>query len=260
MLQTVNRAGQVLDLFSSARPEWGATAVAHELNIAKSQAHELLVSLADIGLLQRGGPGRYTLGWRIVALNSLLVDTSDVRQEAARVMRALTIRYGETVHLAIWGPERAICIAAAAGRPPAALAPWTVGDELPIHCTGAGKVLLAERPWPAVRAGLERDGLPRMTGHTIVTLDALAVELAAVRDQGYAHERQEHGPLTCGVAAPIRDARGAAIAAVGMSVPAERWRRSAQSYTRALVAAASRTSELVRARIRQREQDLAAVS
>jgi IclR family KDG regulon transcriptional repressor len=260
MLQTVNRAGQVLDLFSSAHPEWGATAVAHELDIAKSQAHELLVSLADIGLLQRGGPGRYTLGWRIVALNSLLVDTSDVRHEAARVMRALTARYGETVHLAIWGPDRAICIAAAAGRPSAALAPWTVGDELPTHCTGAGKVLLAERPWPAVRAALERDGLPRMTGHTIVTVDALAAELAAVRHQGYAHECQEHGAATCGVAAPIRDAHGAAIAAVGMSVPAERWRRSAQGYTRALVAAAGRTSELVRARILQREQGLAAVS
>ena len=31
MLQTVGRAGQVLDLFSADAPEWGATAVAHEL-------------------------------------------------------------------------------------------------------------------------------------------------------------------------------------------------------------------------------------
>lgn len=259
MLQTVNRAGLVLGLFSSERPEWGATAVARELGIAKSQAHELLVSLADIGLLQRGGPGRYTLGWRIVALNSLLVDTSDVRQESARVMRALTARYGETVHLAVWGPSAAICVAAFAGRGPVAVVPCPVGDALPAHCTGAGKVLLACRPWPAVRETLERDGLVRMTGRTIVTLEALGDELALVRRQGFAHEQEEHVPSTCAVAAPIRDSHGHVVAAVSMSVRADRWRGGTGEYTGALVAAAGRASELVRRRILQREQRLATV-
>jgi IclR family KDG regulon transcriptional repressor len=260
VLQTVNRAGQVLDLFSAARPEWGATAVARALDIAKSQAHELLISLADIGLLQRGAPGRYTLGWRIVALNSLLVDTSDVRHEAARVMQAFTARYGETVHLAVWGPDRVICIAAIEGRRRVAVAPWPVGDELPAHCTGAGKVLLACRPWPAVHDALERAGLPRMTGHTIVTLEALDHELDTVRRQGFAHEHEEHVANTCGVAAPILGSNGEVVAAVSTSVPADRWRRGAREYTRALVAAAARSSELVRQRILEREQGLPAIS
>src|SRR4051794_41972859 len=76
MLSTLGRAAKVLDLFTVEAPEWGATAVAHELQIAKSQAHELLVSLAVGGLLQRVGMGRYRLGWRIVALNAVLVETS----------------------------------------------------------------------------------------------------------------------------------------------------------------------------------------
>jgi DNA-binding IclR family transcriptional regulator len=259
VLQTVNRAGQVLDLFSATRPEWGATAVAHELDIAKSQAHELLVSLADIGLLQRGGPGRYTLGWRIVALNSLLVDTSDVRHEAARVIRALTAHSGETVHLAVWGPGRAICIAAFEGRHPLAVAPCPIGDELPAHCTSVGKLLLACRPWQAVHDALRRDGLPRMTRRTIVTLEELGDELAAVRHQGYAHELEEHVANACGVAAPVRDSMGDVVAAVGMSVPSDRWREGGVTYTRAVVAAAARASELVRHRVLQREQGLAAV-
>ena len=57
MLSTLGRAAKVLDLFTVDAPEWGATAVAHELQIAKSQAHELLVSLAVGGLLQRVGDG-----------------------------------------------------------------------------------------------------------------------------------------------------------------------------------------------------------
>ena len=51
MLRTLGRATRVLDLFTVESPEWGATAVARELGIAKSQAHELLFSLADGGLL-----------------------------------------------------------------------------------------------------------------------------------------------------------------------------------------------------------------
>ena len=77
MLSTLGRAARLLDLFTLDAPEWGATAVAAELQIAKSQAHELLVSLAGGGLLQRVGAGRYRLGWRIVALNSVLVETSE---------------------------------------------------------------------------------------------------------------------------------------------------------------------------------------
>ena len=99
----------------STIPEWGATAVAHELQIAKSQAHELLVSLAVGGLLQRVGAGRYRLGWRIVALNAVLVETSDLLRLVAPEMRALVGRYGETVHVAVWD-GRPVCIDARSGR------------------------------------------------------------------------------------------------------------------------------------------------
>jgi DNA-binding IclR family transcriptional regulator len=134
-----------------------------------------------------------------------------------------------------------------------------VGDELPAHCTSVGKLLLACRPWQAVHDVLQRDGLPRMTRRTIVTFEALGDELAAVRRQGYAHEQEEHVANACGVAAPVRNSMGDVLAAVGMSVPADRWREGGGTYTRAVVAAAARASELVRHRVLQREQGLAAV-
>jgi IclR family KDG regulon transcriptional repressor len=242
MLQTVSRAGRVLDLFSPERPEWGATGVAREIDVAKSQAHELLASLADIGLLQRGGLGRYRLGWRIAALNSNLLDTSDVGRRAARVMPALAGRYGETVQLAVWGPGQPVCIAVWEGRHSVAISPWPVGAALPAHCTGAGKVLLASRPSAEVRAAVVRDGLERMTDRTIVTGDGLHEELTSVRLRGFAYEDAEHAPDICGVAAPIHDAHRDVIAAVSMSVPVRRWQAAKHEYTRALLAAASRVS------------------
>jgi DNA-binding IclR family transcriptional regulator len=243
MLQTVSRAGRVLELFSPERPEWGASAVAREIDVAKSQAHELLTSLADIGLLQRRDAGRYRLGWRIPALNSRFLDSNDIGGHATRVMRALVVYYGETLQLVVWGPAlQAICIAVCEGRTSVAVSPWPVGADLPAHCTGAGKVLLAGRPWAEVRDMLASGGLERLTEHTIVTGDGLQEELSSVRRRGFAHEDSEHAPDVCGVAAPILDSRGAVIAAVSMSVSLRRWQLGKQEYTRALVAAAARVS------------------
>jgi IclR family transcriptional regulator, KDG regulon repressor len=248
MLQTVGRAGQVLDLFSTTAPEWGATAVAHELDIAKSQAHELLVSLADIGLLQRHGPGRYRLGWRIVALNSLVVDTSDLGEEPMRVLRALAARSGEAVHMAAWGPGTAICVAAFEGSELGARPPQAVGAGMPGHSTASGKVLLAAQSHDALELALERGGLARMTDRTIGTPQRLRDELDGVRRRGFAYEEQEHDLATCSVAAPVRDLRGQVVAAVGMSLAAARWRQSARDGTRAVLAAAERCSESLRRR------------
>jgi IclR family transcriptional regulator, KDG regulon repressor len=250
LLQTVNRAGRVLDLFGTEHPEWGVTAVASELGIAKSQAHALLVTLTGIGLLQRVRPGRYRLGWRIALLNSLLWDTSDVRPEVTRAMRALADRYGETVQLAAWGGDRAICIAACGGRRSGVSPPAPVGTGLPAHCTGVGKVLLASRPVEEIRDVLARDELEVMTDRTIVSPERLREELANVRRLGFAYEHEEHVPDSSCVAAPIANAHGEVLAALSMSAPSHRWRSRPggplrDEYTRTLVAAASHASKLV---------------
>jgi IclR family KDG regulon transcriptional repressor len=245
MLQTIGRAGRVLALFDPDHPEWGATALARELDVAKSQAHELLFSLAEIGLLRRAGAGRYRLGWRIVALNSTFLDTSDLGPEATRAIRGLVGRCGETLQLAVWAEGRPLCVAAYAGRGDVAVSPWPVGADLPSHCTGAGKMLLANRPPEEVRDVLARHTLERMTVRTIVTSEQLGEELESVRVRGLAYEREEQAPSICGVAAPIHDTSGRVVAALSMSVPVQRWRRGEREYTRALVATATRASKAI---------------
>jgi len=245
MLTTVDRAGRVLDLFSDELPEWGATAVARELAIAKSQAHEMLVSLAAIGLLQLVGPGRYRLGWRIVALNSSLLSTHQVATNAVPVVRALLGRYDETIQLAVWASGTPICVAVWEGSREDA-SPWASGAVLPAHCTAAGKLLLAGRPAEEIDEIVATEGLVRMTERTITTRDDLQRELSRVRRRGVAHDDEEHTCGICGVAAPIWNSNGEVVAALSMSVPARRWCHAANVYTRALAGAAASASRLIR--------------
>ena len=239
MLQTLHRAGRALELFSREHPAWGATGVAKELGVSKSQAHELLVSLTDIGLLVRDGAGRYHLGWRVLELHRLYLETNDIGRAAVHTLRALSGRSGETVQLAVWSHGRAVCIAACQGRHSVTASPWPVGAPLPGHSTAAGKVLLCARSPDEVHTVVAREGLARMTDRTIVTPEALWTELSLVRRHGLAYEHAEHFPDTCGVAAPVLGLDGAVVAAVSMSVPASRWHTGAEQYARALVATAS---------------------
>jgi DNA-binding IclR family transcriptional regulator len=227
MLRTLGRATRVLDLFTVESPEWGATAVARELEIAKSQAHELLFSLADGGLLQRVGAGRYRLGWRIVALNSVLVETSDLLRLAAPEMRALVARFGETVHVAAWD-GRPVCVDARLGRLRTSITPFRVGEDLPADSTALGKVLLAGRPQDEIARFLTRSE----------DADEAQVGLGQVAAQGFAYEEQEHRAGICCVAAPIINREAGVFASLGMSVPADRWERGRLGYRRAVVAVA----------------------
>ena len=93
MLQTIEKASEVLALFDRERPEWGVREVAEGLGLAKSSAHDLLTSLEQVGLLGKNGEGRYRLGWRLVMLSETLLATTELRREARPILDELAGRY-----------------------------------------------------------------------------------------------------------------------------------------------------------------------
>ena len=173
MLGTLARAGAVLDLFTTDEPEWGVTATAQRLGIGKSLAHDVLASLAGIGLLQRVGHGRYRLGWRTVTLASVLLRTSELKAHARPVVRDLAERQGLTVSLAAWDCGRIIYIDRRySARHPSACGP-AAGTAVPLDGSAASKVLLASRPSAEIKM-LWGDGLVH-TRHASV--DELELDL-----------------------------------------------------------------------------------
>jgi IclR family acetate operon transcriptional repressor len=98
-----------------------------------------------------------------------------------------------------------------------------VGSRMPVHCSALGKVLLAgaEDPETVARVVAQR-GLARQTANTIVDLDSLVGHLKMVGRRGWALDDEEASVgLRC-LAAPVRDAAGAVVAAVGISGPTSR--------------------------------------
>nr|BBH92145.1 IclR family transcriptional regulator [Thermogemmatispora argillosa] len=243
MVQSVYKAFQILNLFSHEQPEWGVCEIARKLGFPKSTASALAASLTEGGLLRRTPTGRYRLGWRIVALSQLLLETTEFRSEARKVMESLVARFGETVHLATLESDQIIYVEKLQGTRAVRVAVTGVGVRLPGHCSGVGKCILAHLPWERVQAILEKQGLPALTPNTITDPQVLRAELEQVRRQGYAYDREEAVLELCCVAAPIRDHSGEVIAAMSLSIPAYRFYANEEQYRLAIVRAAQQVSE-----------------
>jgi len=243
MLQTIEKAGKVLALFDREHTEWGVREVAETLGLAKSSAHDLLTSLAQVGLLGKTEEGRYRLGWRLVTLSETLLATTELRREARPVLEELAGQYQETIHLAILDDTKVVYADKLEGKQAVRVELTSLGTRLYPHCTALGKVLLAYRPEADVKRIVKTNSLPRFTPNTITDECKLEQTLTKIRKQGYAYDLEEILPDLCCVGAPIYNYTGHVIAALSMSIPTYRFQRSQAEFRQAIVRAAKMVSE-----------------
>ncbi|ANZ26093.1 IclR family transcriptional regulator [Rhodococcus sp. WB1] len=237
-LQTVQRIGPVLDLFTVQQPEWGVSEVAAAIDVPRSSAHALLSSLVDTGLLQCRARGRYRLGWRVVELGETLRGTVDVRSCAAPVLERLVEKCGETTHLAVMDRWNVLYVDKILGNHNITVQGARIGTRLDAHSTAVGKVLLAQLEEIEVRRYLATRPLRRLTPSTTTNPQALLDALAGVRSAGFAADLGETVSEVHCVAAPVRDDLGSVVAAVSVSVPATRFVQRRPQLERAVVGAA----------------------
>jgi len=237
-LKTVERIGPLLDLFTAERPEWEFGALAAELGFPRSTAHGLLSSLVSTGLLASPARGRYRLGGKIAALNSVLTDRMDIRSEASETVHRLSDDLGETVNLGVLRGKAVVYLDKVAGHQYVTVVGARVGSQVEAHRSAMGKVLLAYAP--ATSSGL----------YDAAALASAADQLElrrreAVRRQGFATDLGEIAPEIRCVAAPIRNVHGEAVAAISVSTTPMRFERRRTDLVEAVVKAAQSVRERI---------------
>ena len=221
MLGTIARASNVLELFVSPSRDWGVTEVAAELDLPKSNAHEILSSMAQAGLLQRTGSGRYRLGWELFRLGQIAVANRVPRQAALPVMEELLDQFNETVNLAVREGDSLVIVEALEGN--RSLKRVTqIGQRDAWHASALGKAMLSLMSEDEERALLKRVGTPKLSANTLTSRAQIEGDLAKIRERGYAVDLQEsEEDLTC-FAAPIASPEGAPLFAISVSFVAFR--------------------------------------
>ena len=243
MLQTIQKTGELLALFDRDHTEWGVREAAEKLKTAKSSAHDLMSSLAQIGFLQKTDDGRYRLGWRLVTMSETLLTTTELRKETRPILEELAAQYQETIHLAILDDTQVVYVDKLEGRQAVRVELTSLGARLYAHCSALGKVLLAYSAPENVKRIIKAAGLPRFTSNTITNEEELAQALVKIRKQGYAYDLEEILLDLCCVGAPIFDYTGEVIAALSMSIPAYRFRRSQAEFRDAVMRTSKKISK-----------------
>lgn len=209
----------ILDTLAARQEPTGVTELARELHMAKSGVHRLLRMLCDLGWVREAAHGRYECTLRIWEIGMRVADRLDLRSLAAPHMRALATTTQETVHLSLLQGSDVLYLDKM-DSPQPVRAYTRVGGRAPAACVATGKAILAwAGPEQVARAGA---ALQPYTPKTLAGTEQLVAELQRVRAQGYAVNRGEWRASVCGLAAPVFDARGEAVAALGISGPAER--------------------------------------
>ncbi|MBM7804891.1 DNA-binding IclR family transcriptional regulator [Geodermatophilus bullaregiensis] len=185
--------------FDEAHRELTATEVAERAGLPLSTTHRLLAELVGHGLLRRR-VDRYGIGHRLWSLGQLAPVQTGLRDVAAPFLQDIHTTTRATVHLAVRDGTSALYLDRVSGHTSLRIVSKP-GSQLPLHATGAGKVLLAHAP-ADVRDRVLGD-LPRMTRYTVTHAGRLRDQLRRVREQGYATTSEEMTLGMCSVAVPV---------------------------------------------------------
>lgn len=201
-IESVDKALKLL-LLLGEQPEIRLSEATRYLGVASSTAHRLLAMLAYRGFVRQDPVSKaYRSGPALTGVAFAIFGRLDIAGTATPVMRALSERLRETVHVGMLDGAAVRFIAAVEG-PTAVRVASRLGRAMPAHCTSTGKAMLAQLPQRELHQLLPDEELERVTPRSIGSRTALEAELAQVREQGYAVNREESEEGVASVAVPI---------------------------------------------------------
>ena len=213
----VARALNILESVAQRRDGLTNSEISRKLAIPKSSASYILRTLEHRGYLHRDTEtGRYRLGLKILSLGGDAQSNLDLASVALPFMRALVERVHLTSHLAVLDQGEAVYIEKVESPGFFKVNTW-VGRRMFLHSTSVGKALLAWLPKHEVEAMVRQQGMKKRTPKTINSISRLLADLEMVRERGYSVDDEENSLGARCLGAPILDAAGSVVAALGVS-------------------------------------------
>jgi len=213
----------ILDCFlSDPQRTLAVSEVARAVGIHRATAFRFLSTLEAAGYLeQTGRPGGYRLAAKCRRGEPQPLWPPALPLISVSTLKELVDETGETADIGVLHQGQSMLVMVVEGSQSVRVLQH-VGAMRPAHLTALGKVLLAAMDEAALEEWLREHPLEVRTPNSIGTPQRLRVELAEIRQSGYAVDEQEYElGLTC-IAAPVRDASGSTIAGVAISAPSSR--------------------------------------
>ncbi len=216
-VQSLERGLAVITAFDHDHPAMTPTEVAQRTDLSRATARRFLLTLTDLGFV-RVQDGRFTLTPppQVLRLGTAYLSGLGLPQIAQPHLERLSADLHESTSAAVLDRTDIVYVARVGTRRIMSVG-ITVGTRFPAHATSMGRVLLAHLDEDELDAYFATAELRPLTDATVHDEPTLRATLAEVREQGWACVEQELEPGLASVAAPLRRADGAVVAAANVS-------------------------------------------
>jgi IclR family acetate operon transcriptional repressor len=213
--QSIDRAAQVLVHVLETEDPPTVGGLSTRLGLPKSTASRLVGALERQGLIERACSGGQLVPGAVLQRYARRA-TSDVElvERASEALDRLAAASGETINVGVPSLGAVELLDQRDSRHFLGSPNW-VGRRVPAHGSALGKVFYAFGALPVPVGQLEP-----LAPQTVPSASELGLD--EVRAQGYAVAVEELEPGLWAVAAPVRDASGAVVAALSVSGPTVR--------------------------------------
>jgi IclR family transcriptional regulator, KDG regulon repressor len=215
---SIERAMAILELLSASANGKTLSQISDRLNIPRSTAHVLIVTLKRLGYVRQASTGHlFSLGAKAQMLAGGPIACMELASRARPHLVPLSEALGLTSYIAVLDGDQAMYIECCKG--PGIQIDVFPGKRANLHCTAAGNILLAGQRKEVIEGFLNDHALMRHTSKTIRNAEELRARLEQVRKQSYALEDEEQALGVRCLAVPLCDALRKVTGALGISGP-----------------------------------------
>ena len=219
-VQSLDRGIAVIRSFSADARRQTLADVARATGLTRATCRRLLLTLVELGYARTDGK-TYELTPRVLDIGYSYLASMHLNEIAQPFIEELSEQVHESSSVSVIDDTDIVYVARVPTKRIMTVA-IGLGSRFPAYQTSMGRVLLAEADDDTIREVFARSDRSRATAQTVASADDLIAAIDVVRESGWALLDQELEIGVRSVAAPIRDGRGDAVAAVNVSTHAGR--------------------------------------
>lgn len=217
-VEALARGLAIVTAFSPTATVLSVSDAAARTSLPRPTARRLLMTLEKLGYV-RSRNGLYTLTTKVLELGTTYIAALGIWELARPHLEALVAQTGESSSMSQLDGSDIVYVARVPVPKIIALSVH-IGTRFPAVATSMGQVLLADLPRAELRQALKTPSQSGIIPRIAPARTELERDLANVRKRGWALSDERLSLGIRSIAAPVRDASGATVAAVNVTVHA----------------------------------------
>lgn len=213
--KTVVRSMDILNLFVD-HSALSFNEIVELSGIPKTSVYRMVLSLEEMGFLDKETDGKYSLGLLFLQFGHLVSERLDIRKMALPIMQRLHHEVGEAVNLIVQDGKEALYVEKLDTKQPVRLF-TAIGRRSPLYAGACSRIILSFLPEDEREQYLGEIELKPIASGTITDKEELLHVLEESQKMRYTVSYSELQDYSAAVAAPIFNHNGRIIAGISIA-------------------------------------------